>query len=299
MVYITVAQGELYCILSGFLYGLIGYFGINAIHSGLSIHAMSIWRFFISALSCILIALVWQKPISYPKKEYIYAFLNGAIFYTISTVGYFGSSLYLGTGLAMVVFFAYPAFILILDYLFYKTKIQKATCLSMILIFIGMLFLGDTQNATVNTTGIVLGIIGALGYACYIIISKKGKLDPTLSTAFISLGCMSASLICALIDNSFIIPSSLFTWTHLFGAGIMCTALPILFLLKGLALISAEKAAILSVLEPIFTLFFGVLLLNEQIFWRQYIGILIILSGAIITLAYPSFIANKNKTSAH
>ncbi len=294
-----LSQGELYCILSGFLYGLVGYFGINAIHSGLSIHTMSLWRFFISALSCFFVTLFWQKPASYPKKEYIYAFLNGAIFYTISTVGYFGSSLYIGTGLAMVVFFAYPAFVLILDYLFYRTTIQKTTCFSMLLIFIGMFFLGDIQNATFNATGIALGIFGALGYACYIIISKKGKLDPTLSTAFISLGCMSASFACALIDNSVAIPSSLLVWANLFGAGIICTALPILFLLKGLARISAEKAAILSVLEPIFTLFFGVILLDEQIFWTQYIGIIIILSGAIITLVYPCFIANKNKKSAH
>ncbi|HGF0879602.1 TPA: EamA/RhaT family transporter, partial [Legionella pneumophila] len=41
-------RGSFYAILSGFLYGFIGYFGISAIHGDLSASNMLFWRFLIS-----------------------------------------------------------------------------------------------------------------------------------------------------------------------------------------------------------------------------------------------------------
>jgi drug/metabolite transporter (DMT)-like permease len=65
---------------------------------------------------------------------------------------------------------------------------------------------------------------------------------------------------------------------------IICTALPILLLLKGLKYISSEKAAIVSVLEPVFVLLSGIILLGETVSVMQIFGTIIILSGAVITL---------------
>ena len=66
--------------------------------------------------------------------------------------------------------------------------------------------------------------------------------------------------------------------------GIICTALPILFFLESLKYISSEKASMLTVLEPIFVVIFGVILMHEPITFIQIIGIITILLGALLTL---------------
>ena len=48
--------------------------------------------------------------------------------------------------------------------------------------------------------------------------------------------------------------------------------------------ISSEKAAIVSVLEPVFVLLSGIILLGETVSVMQIFGTIIILSGAVITL---------------
>ena len=298
MVYITPAQGELYCIFSGFLYGLLGFFGMNIIHEGLSIGCMSFWRFLISTFFCFFIILTQNKKdtflLSHLNKQHLYAFLNGISFCTFSTFGYFEASLYIGTGLAMVIFFAYPAFVLFFDFILHKRVIEKAIIIPVFLITLGIFFLSDIQHVSFNLTGIALGLFGAISYAFYIILGKKGTLPPIISTAWISLGCSVGALLYTLFEQTFIIPTSFFIWANIGCIGILCTTLPILFLFKGLALITSERAAILSVLEPIFSLFFGMLLLHEKISSTQLIGIIIILSSAIITMIQP-FLTTKRK----
>jgi drug/metabolite transporter (DMT)-like permease len=98
------------------------------------------------------------------------------------------------------------------------------------------------------------------------------------------LGCMVTSLIVSLISHTFVFPSSSTVWLHLFGIAIVATVIPILLMLYSLKYISSEKASILSVLEPVFVVIFGILLLGESLRFLSAIGIILILAGALITL---------------
>jgi drug/metabolite transporter (DMT)-like permease len=61
-----------------------------------------------------------------------------------------------------------------------------------------------------------------------------------------------------------------------------------LLLLKALKYIDAEKAATLSVLEPVFVLIFGIILLDEKITFIQTIGTIIVLLGALMVLFHTT-----------
>ncbi|OEH46488.1 hypothetical protein lpari_02504 [Legionella parisiensis] len=50
-------RGSIYAILSGFLYGFIGYFGISAMNGNLSASTMLFWRFLISSMIILIIML--------------------------------------------------------------------------------------------------------------------------------------------------------------------------------------------------------------------------------------------------
>jgi drug/metabolite transporter (DMT)-like permease len=91
-----------------------------------------------------------------------------------------------------------------------------------------------------------------------------------------------------LVDSSFHVPSGLNNWFNIIGIGLLCTAIPILLLLKALQYIDAEKAATLSVLEPVFVLIFGIILLDEKVTFIQIMGTIIVLSGALMVLFHTT-----------
>jgi drug/metabolite transporter (DMT)-like permease len=277
-------RGEFFAILSGFFFSLIGYFGVHIIEENFSIANMLCWRFFISAcfIACLLFPqrqLLKQK-FSEIKKILAY----GSFFYSIMSILYFMSSRYVGTGLSMVIFFTYPSMVMLLNWILYRTRITRIYYFASLIIFVGMILLVDLNQLTFDIVGIVLGLLSALFYAGYIVFTKKNQLPPLVSTLLVSIG---SSLLCGLVaffDHSFIIPTTWSLSINIIGIGILCTALPILFLLQALKYISSEKTSILAVLEPVFVVIFGVFLLDEQITLSNTVGILVILSGALMTL---------------
>ena len=278
-------KGSLYAIASGFLYGFVGYFGMSAMNTQLSAANMLFWRFLISALAVLPMVLWSYKANARPNVQEMWkAYLSGLLFYSISTLLYFLASPYIGTGLSMVIFFVYPAIVMFINYLFYKTAISHQYGIAITIILFGLCLLVDLKALTFDVIGITLSLLSALFYAAYIIASKQNRLDPMLSTLLISLGCMTTNLVIAALEGSVLIPTQLDAWVNLLGIGVIATAIPVLLLLKGLEYISAEKGSILSVLEPVFVMLFGALLLHEIISLTQFIGGIIILSGAMLTL---------------
>ncbi len=277
-------KGSLYAVISGLMYGLIGYFGMTIMHESFSISNMLFWRFLVSCFFVGVILISKRKISRQSWPEIGKVLFYGTIFYTGCSIFYFVASKYLGTGLSMVVFFTYPAMVMILNWLMYRTKITKRYYFSIFLILIGMSLLIDRHEFTVDILGLGAGILSSFFYAMYILSSKKSELCALSSTFILSLGCGIACLIITHIDNSFVVPQTLHMWGNILGIGILCTALPVLLFLKALDYISGEQASILSVLEPVFVVIFGVLLLNESITFVRGIGVIVILSGALITL---------------
>lgn len=277
-------QGSLYAILSGFLYGFVGYFGVSAIQEGLSVPTMLFWRFLVSSMVILLCILPQLLRCQDSKLQLLMAFMNGAIFYCVSTMLYFYACHYIGSGLAMVIFFTYPALVMLLNYVIYRDPIPKTYYLAIVIILLGMMLFVDVNELHLDLIGVVLGTVSALFYAAYMVSSKKCTIAPGLSALLVSLGCMTTAFIFSLFNHSFSIPQAGKTWVNLAGIGIIATAVPILLLLRSLQLISSDKASILSVLEPVFVVIFGVLLLGETLKTKHGIGVMIVLSGALLTL---------------
>lgn len=276
-------RGIFYAIASGLCYGLMGYFGISIVESGSSVYNMMFWRFFSSSIFMILISLKYGS-IKESSKQLLRAAFIGGLIYCPGSVAYFFSGKAIGTGLAMVIFFIYPAIVVILNRLMYKTRIYRTYYLAVGIILLGMILLADIGEKVINWPGIAFAVASATSYAIYIVLSKNNSISPITSTLMVSLGCAGTALVWALIDKSFFMPTTLIVWADIFGLGIICTAIPILLLLESMKYISSEKASILSVTEPVFTIVFGMILLGETISISQVIGVTALLVGALATL---------------
>ena len=278
-------RGSLYAIMSGFLYGFVGYFGVSVVNASISVPNMLFWRFLISSIVIGIIVFIKAKPTKHSRKDMAIAFGNGAIFYGISTMLYFFACPYIGSGLAMVIFFTYPAMVMLLNRFLFGQKIPSIYYFAISIIVIGMCLFVDRNEMEFDLWGIVLSILSAFFYASYIVSSKKiSTLSPNLSSLMVCLGCLVTSLFFSLTTNSFALPATLHVWFHLFGISIVATTIPLLLLLYSLNYISSDKASILSVLEPIFVLIFGVTLLGEPMKMQYFLGVVIVLAGALLTL---------------
>lgn len=276
--------GSLYAIFSGFLYGFLGYFGLSAMSGHLSVSTMLFWRFSIASIAIIILFFTKLKKPTDTYRQMFSAFLSGACCYGISTGFYFLASSYIGSGLAMVIFFTYPVLIMLINFFFYKQEIPTIYYLAILIILLGMSFLVDLNELSFNLWGILFSLLSALFYAFYIVSSKRNSLSPNMSTLMICLGCTLTSLLISLGNHTFIVPTSMNVWLNLLGISLIATVFPVLLLVYSLRYISSEKASILSVLEPVFVVIFGILLLGETLRLMSAVGVLLILAGALLTL---------------
>jgi drug/metabolite transporter (DMT)-like permease len=282
---ISQHTGSLCVIISGILFGFLGYFGMNVINQGrFSVFNMLFWRFFLSSVVLSLVIGVSYKGLKPQLKEIIYAFLAGALFYSIASFFYFEASKYIGTGLAISIFFSYPAIVGLLDWYFYDVRVDKRYYVSLLMVFLGIIFIIDKMKIEFDLQGILFSVLSALFYAIYIISRKKkaNTIHPFLSSFFVSIGASLTFLVINIIQNTLFIPIPYELWIDILGVSIICTALPILMLLIGLKYITPLKASIISVLEPVFTITVGVLLLGETLYWNQLLGVSIIIIGTLI-----------------
>lgn len=258
----------------------------------ISVFTMLFWRFFVSSLFIFFLLLPQLNSLKTSATETLKVVFYGLSFYGSTSIFYFIAAQYTGSGLAMVIFFTYPAMVMLINYLFYKQKVNKIYYLALFIILSGLCCLVSGSEFIFSYKGLGFGLLASVLYALYIVFSKKSQLAPLVSTFWVSLGSAFICLIAALIHQTFKIPETLYAWLNIAGIGVICTALPIVLLLKGLKHISSLQVSILSVLEPVFVVIFGIFLLDEKINFLQSLGILIVLSGALLSLLSRRFDAH-------
>lgn len=278
---VSEKKGNWYAILSGLLYGLLGYFGMVLVGGGLSAVNVSFWRFSTSFLCMALIFLATRPKKLGPSRHYFRAFINGALFYSAPSTLFFIASQYIGTGQSMVIFFCFPAFVMMLNKALYNNPIKPHYFASFAVIIAGLVMLVDIAEFGFDLIGVALSLLSGVSYAFYVVFSKQVKLSALESTIMVSLGCATTSLILALATGTFVVPPQPMQWLHIIGLAIISTAVPILLMLEALKHISSDRASLLAVLEPVATVIFGVILLHEQLTMKAAFGIGLTLLGAM------------------
>lgn len=281
-------RGTLLVVLSGTLFGFLGYLGTRLIDFNFSIENMLFWRFLMAAV-CMLPGILLFKNKSLPsaqphsKSILIRTLIIGALCYTGNSAFYFMAAEQIGTGLAMVIFFSFPVFVTLLMWLFDGWRANTYAVAALLAVILGMFLLKGHGTAALNLHGILLALLGAVCYAFYIYDNQHHSktIDARLLTLFVCIGNTFIFLIWSLSSHTFTLPTTWEMWLFVFLIGVIGTSLPIQLLLNGLKYISPVKASIISVLEPVITLLLGYLLLAETVTLLQLTGVVIILLGAV------------------
>jgi drug/metabolite transporter (DMT)-like permease len=287
--YKKTIQASLLVALSGILYGFLGYLGTTVIRENMTISTMLFWRFFIAAI-WILIFIVGKharrRSTNFPdRRSLMKMFALGAIGYAGCSGFYFLSSQYLGTGLAMVIFFSYPIIVAVSSWFLHDHKLNASILLTLVVMTTGLFLMRNSASKGMSFLGILFGIINAICYAYYVMGSKKLSsvtMDSNIFTIMVCFGSSFIFLAISLSTHAFSFPVSLKGCGYILALGILATALPIQLMLEGLKYVSSLRASIISVLEPLITVFVGIILLDESISTVQAVGALMILGSTLL-----------------
>jgi drug/metabolite transporter (DMT)-like permease len=287
-------KGVFLTALSALLYGSIGYFGSKLLGTGIDVYNMLFWRFLISCL--ILLPFVsiflFRYKIGARKRVLASFIVLGSTFHGLGTAAYFTSSKRIGTGLAMVLFFTYPIFVVALSYFIKNIAMTRATLFSLCLIILGctMIANGGDIISGFDLWGFNLALASGLCYGLYVFYSKElnRTLSPILSTFCVCLGSGLMFGFYLLASNiSFQWPQTESVWLLYILFALFGTVLPLLLMLAGMKYLQASTASIISVLEPVAVLAVGALVLHEPIYKIQIAGALVILCAAVLVYAKP------------
>ncbi len=216
-------------------------------------------------------------------------------------------SLFIGTGIASIVFFNWcyfsaiqqisvsiaavllytaPAFVTILARIFFGEQITATKLFALLGTFIGCaLITGVIPHASSNisVSGLLLGLGSGLGYALYSIFGKFALRSYTPWTV---------TTYTFIIASTAVLPfSEIWEMTDIFtdwrvillslGLGIFPTTLAYLLYTAGLHRIETSKASITSTLEPIAATAVGIFIFNETLSLGQILGIGLIIAAVI------------------
>jgi drug/metabolite transporter (DMT)-like permease len=183
-----------------------------------------------------------------------------------------------------VILYSYPAMVAIISWLLGERLAGRAW-LALALTLAGIILtVPDFGGGLGDLTGLLLGLSNAGFYAAYIVLSGrllKGHTDLAGASAWSITGSFLLLVSLALV-RGVAWPADLATWARLFGLAIFSTVIPIFAFYAGMQKLGAARAAILSTIEPLFTLGLAYLLLNERIEPVQLFGGALILVSVIL-----------------
>jgi len=154
-------------------------------------------------------------------------------------------------------------------------------------------------QSNTGTLGILIGILGALVVAIGLIIRKyivERYSSITVTSWMIFFGSVAIVPYTILGWDNFQF-SDLNKWQWL--AIIYCAAIPtvVCYTIQTFALkhLNASVVALYGVLQPIDTAILGFFLLNEQIYWFQYVGGFVVIIGLFVVIGEKVYKERKIK----
>ncbi len=281
-------KGIAYVITAAACFGILPILSVNAYHAGINVITLLAIRFSIAALFFFAFVLagpgkpaVKLKKLLLKPKNLLQLFILGGICYTLQASFYVSSVNYIPASLAVLLLYTYPVFVALISLFSSKEKIPVRMFLTIMLALAGLGLVFLNSFGRVRLAGVFLALGASVVQSCYNVLANRvlKDIEPVAASAFISLFAGFSLWIAGFATGNIHFAYRNSVWVYIAGIVVISTVAAILTYLKGIQLLGPVKASLISMAEPLFTVFFSVLLINERLYWIQLIG------GAIVILA--------------
>ena len=192
------------------------------------------------------------------------------------------SYIYIGT----ISFATYPIFVLIFEPWVFKEKYHFKNFISVILISVGIAYLIPSFEITnVTSLGILFGLISSLAYAILTLINRRlaASYDSVVISLYEQMVVTVIMTIIIVFFAPFLGQGTFIDFIELMIYGFIFTALAHSLYIFGLTYVKAQTASIISVLEPVFSIFLAIIIFKEKLLVSDMIATFIILLAVILS----------------
>ena len=154
---------------------------------------------------------------------------------------------------------------------------------------------GQLNQLSVTPAGLFWGLFAAFTYALYILIPIQ-LIKMWSSISVIGVGMMLAGIVLTPFSGilRFHWQLSMEVYLALVGIILVGTIIAYTLFLKGTSLVGPIKSTLLAAVEPISAVFFAFLIMHEQFYFLDFVGMFMILS-AVALISIKDLILEKRK----
>lgn len=280
-------KGAAFVLLSAFLFGLIPILALFVYKSRVSVMSLHFVRFTIASVAlCFLLYMQRGKAaLQVGKRNLLKLFVLGGIMFTLTSFGYFSSIKYIPASVAALIFYSYPALVSVGSSFVNKERLSRPIVLSIIISFLGLVFLSGKTAISVSMKGVLLAGLAALSYTSYILYGNFiiRDIPYQVTVAYVCLFSAMSFLILGIGTHNLTPPGACSAWMLLCVIAFV-SLFGFLSFFLGVMLTSPSIAAILSMAEPLVTVILSLLIFKESLSVAQCFGGLLVLIGSFLAL---------------
>jgi drug/metabolite transporter (DMT)-like permease len=223
-------------------------------------------------------------------KQWFYIALLGILGYYLSSLLDFIGLQYISAGLERLILFLYPTFVVFINAIVFKQKINRRQQSALLLTYsgIGLAYFGELKVDTSNPNffwGSFLIFLCALTYAAYIVGSGRiiAQIGAAKFTAYAMLAATGGIFIHFLVRGQYhTLSQNNDLWYYgLLLAGI-ATVIPSFMVSSAINRIGSNNVAIISSVGPVSTIIQAHYFLGESIFAEQVAGTVLVVTGVLL-----------------
>lgn len=276
-----VAAGIAFTLASGICFGTMPILAKFAYQGGVNVPTLLLLRFSLAAACMWLLML--RKGLAVPRGRWL------AVLVAMGSLGYAGQAFCFFTaitmasvGLISLLLYLYPALVAILGWAVLRHRLSGLQAGAVAIALAGSaLTIGRAGDG--SFLGILLGILAALSYSCYILVGSRipASISPTAATAVITTAA-AATYAGAAAARGVQLPATASGWWAVAGVAVVCTVMAVLFFFEGLERVGPVRASVYSTVEPVCTLALAAVLLGESITATRVLGGVLIVAAVLL-----------------
>lgn len=232
------------------------------------------------------------------SKDYYLLIIMGILGYYLSSLFDFIGLKYISTGLERLIVFIYPTIVVLISAVVFKKKIQRNEMFSLMLTYIGVMFVFYHDILSESKPNGVLGatfvFMSTITYAIYLVGSEK--LIPRFGVKRFTCYAMIVSSIaviihCIVVNGKINLSLRWEVYALSILMAILSTVLASMLLSQSIKIIGSGKTSIIGSVGPVSTITLAYFFLGERITLFEVIGTVMVLAGVLTVSSY----SKKNK----
>ena len=274
-------------LLSALILGTTPILGKVAYSAGMNPYSLTAVRTLVAA------SILWLFYLSTPKnRKFIYIYPAGLLISAaagalngVSSLLYYNGLTMIDAGVGQMLYSLYPLFVVIIRRLDGQ-RVSNWTKVRLVMALTAVVLIVSPRGGNIDLLGAALMLGAGMMYAMHLAVSQRVLYEMPAPTVALYVLTSMTIVVCVayVVHGPSAIPMAGLPPT-LMLAGITVSSRLLMFL--GVKQLGSIQTALLGVTEILVTLFLSIVILNEQMATRQWIGAVVLISSLLLIIFEP------------